>query len=276
MQQLENVVMHAVNAIEHADKRKPLVGLILGSGLGGYSETLEHKTYVDFCDIKGFPTSHVEGHQNRFVIGEHHGMPVIAMQGRFHYYEGYSIQEMTLGVRAMQCIGAKYLLLTNAAGGVNTSFAPGTLMLINDHINFSGMNPLIGKNWDAFGPRFPDMSNVYDKALRMALKSAALSHGLTLEEGVYMMFSGPSYETPAEIRMARTLGADAVGMSTVPEAIAAAHCGMRTLGISLITNAAAGVTEAKLSHEEVQAVAKEAKERFTELVNIALEEVLLV
>lgn len=271
---LETIIDNAAQAIKRADPRIPHVALILGSGLGDYAETLQNKTYINYQDIEGFPVSGVAGHIGRFVIGTHGEKTVIAMQGRVHYYEGYPMAYMTIGVRAMRMAGANTILLTNAAGGVNTAYLPGTLMLISDHINFSGAHPLIGPNAEGFGPRFPDMSNVYDKTLRKALKQAAAKEGITLEEGVYMMFSGPSYETPAEIRMARALGADAVGMSTVPEAITAAHCGMKTVGISLITNPAAGVSDTKLSHEEVQAAAKEANARFTALVNIALEEVL--
>lgn len=266
-----DVINEAVAAIQKTGAKTPKAGLILGSGLGGYADGLSDKKFVPYAEIPGFPVSKVQGHAGRFVLGEHKGLPVIAMQGRVHYYEGHPQSLLTVGVRTMRLLGAEYLLLTNAAGGVNTSFAPGTLMLISDHINFSGGHPLIGENLDAFGPRFPDLSDIYNKALREKLKTLAAEQNLHIEEGVYMMFSGPSYETPAEIRMARILGADAVGMSTVPEAIAAAHCGMKTIGVSLVTNAAAGVLPHKISHEEVQQAAAEASVRFTQLVDLILE-----
>ena len=201
------------------------------------------------------------------------GSHVIAMQGRFHFYEGYAPAMLALGVRAMRRLGVETLLVTNAAGGVNLSYRPGTLMAISDHINFARVNPLIGENDDDFGPRFPDQSRVYDPALRAGLLRVAEEEGVDVQEGVYMMFTGPCFETPAEIRMARALGADAVGMSTVPEAIAATHCGMRVLGISLITNMAAGILDQKLTHEEVQETANLAAQRFERLVDAAIERV---
>jgi len=268
------------DVIEAAAKRlEPLcgenckTGLILGSGLGGYAEKLNDPRTLNYADIPGFPRSHVEGHKGRFVIGERFGKTVICMQGRFHYYEGYKQDQLALSVRVMRRLGVEKLLLTNAAGGVNLSFKPGDLMLITDHINFSGSNPLMGSNDDSFGPRFPDMGNVYDKAMREQVKQTAAEEGIALREGVYMMFTGPSFETPAEIVMARTLGASAVGMSTVPEAIAARHCGIKTVGVSLVTNMAAGVLDQTLTHEEVQTAAAQASERFTRLVDGMIERV---
>lgn len=249
------------------------IGLILGSGLGDYAEGLLHKRAVSYADIEGYPTASVAGHAGRFVVGDKFGKRVIAMQGRFHYYEGYPQGAVALGVRTMKRLGVTHLLVTNAAGGVDTSLSPGTLMLVSDHINFSGNNPLIGKNDDSFGPRFPDQSNVYDRELRKSALAAAKRAGIELVEGVYMMFSGPTFETPAEIRMARVLGAAAVGMSTVPEAVVATHCGMRVLGVSLITNMAAGVLDQPLSHEEVFAAAKSASGEFTKLIDTILSEV---
>ena len=246
--ELETIIQNAADALAAVGGDRASIGLILGSGLGGYADTLENKRCVDYASIEGFPVSAVVGHQSRFVVGEKGGKTVIVMQGRFHFYEGYPQSMLTLGVRTMRRVGVEKLLITNAAGGVN--FPAGTLMLISDHINLSGSNPLIGKNLDSFGTRFPDLSNVYDKALRTRLKALAAADGIDLKEGVYLMMSGPSYETPAEIRMARGLGADTVGMSTVPEAIAAAHCGMQVVGISLITNAAAGVLDQPLTHRE--------------------------
>lgn len=263
--ELEQIIQNAADRLIAAGAGEAKIGLILGSGLGAYAETLENLRFVDYASIEGFPVSAVVGHKSRFVIGEKFGKTVIVMQGRFHYYEGYSQQMLTLGVRVMKRVGVEKLLITNAAGGVN--FPAGTLMLISDHINLSGSNPLIGRNLDAFGPRFPDLSNVYDRALRTRLKALAEADGIALSEGVYLMMSGPCYETPAEIRMARALGADAVGMSTVPEAIAAAHCGIQVVGVSLITNAAAGVLDQPLSHQEVTETAARAAKQFTALVD---------
>lgn len=270
---MQNIIDDAVCKLRATGAKAPKVGLILGSGLGNYADTLENCRYVAYSDIQSFPSSHVEGHAARFVLGEHKGSPVIAMQGRVHYYEGHPQSMLTVGVRIMRALGTEYLLLTNAAGGVNANFSPGTLMLLSDHINFSGSHPLLGDNLESFGPRFPDLSNVYDEELREKAKAAAKAKGIPLEEGVYMMFSGPSYETPAEIRMARILGADAVGMSTVPEAIAAAHCGLRTLGISLITNMAAGMKKQTLSHAEVQQAAGNASAMFSSLLDLLIENV---
>lgn len=248
------------------------IGLILGSGLGDYAERLSNIRTLDYREIPGYPHSSVPGHRGRFVIGELFGKTVIVMQGRFHFYEGYPANMLAIGVRTMRRLGVEKLLLTNAAGGVNLTFAPGDLMLITDHINFARCNPLIGPNDDSFGVRFPDQSNVYDKALRERTSALAADKGIPLQSGVYMMFSGPTFETPAEIRMARMLGASAVGMSTVPEAIAASHCDMQVLGISLITNMAAGILDQPLTHEEVQQTAAVASERFTRLVDLILQE----
>lgn len=269
---MENIINNAVELLKAQGVNKATVGLILGSGLGDYAETLENKRFVNYADIEGYPVSNVAGHKSRFVVGEKYGKTVIAMQGRFHFYEGYPQSMLTLGVRTMKKLGVQEMLITNAAGGVNTSFHAGTLMLISDHINLSGGNPLIGRNPDEFGPCFPDQSNVYDRELRMKLKVLAAEKGVDLSEGVYLMMSGPCYETPAEIRMARIIGADAVGMSTVPEAIAAAHCGIKVLGVSLITNMAAGVLNQPLSHAEVTATANKASAEFAKLVDLILRE----
>ena len=255
-----------------ADKAE--VGLILGSGLGGYGKLIEKATALSYGVIPGFPTSKAPGHKNRFLYGERAGRQVLVMQGRFHYYEGWSMQEVTAGAEAMLRLGIKRLLITNAAGCVNTAWNAGDLMLISDHINFSGTNPLIGENDDSLGPRFPDMTEAYSRPLREKAKTAAQKLDIPLREGVYMMFSGPSFETPAEIRMARTLGADAAGMSTVPEVIAARHGGMEVLGISLLTNMAAGVLPQPLSGEEVLACGRAAEQRFTALVDALLQEVI--
>ena len=250
------------------------IGLILGSGLGEYAEKIENKRFVSYSELPGFPQSRVEGHKGRFVIGELFGKTVICMQGRFHYYEGYPQSQIALAIRVMKRLGVEKLLLTNAAGGVNLNFAPGDLMLISDHINFSGSHPLIGENDPDFGPRFPDQTNVYDRDLRERVRLAAKKAGVPLQEGIYMMYSGPTFESPAEIVFSRTIGASAVGMSTVPEAIAATHCGIKTIGISLITNMAAGVLNQPLSHEEVQETAAVASEKFTKLVDQIVSDVL--
>ncbi len=276
---MNNVSTMNASIFEAVQRLKPLIngdckiGLILGSGLGSYAERIQNKRFLPYSEIPGFPQSRVEGHAGRFVVGELFGKTVVCMQGRFHYYEGYPQSQLAIPIRVMKRLGVEKLLLTNAAGGVYLVFSPGDLMLISDHINFSGSHPLIGENDSSFGPRFPDQSNVYDRDLRAKVKQAAKEAGVALQEGVYMMFSGPSFESPAEIVFARTFGASAVGMSTVPEAITAAHCGIQTIGISLITNMAAGILNQPLSHEEVQETAALASERFSLLVDRIVETV---
>ncbi|NLA82378.1 MAG: purine-nucleoside phosphorylase, partial [Clostridiaceae bacterium] len=228
----------------------PSMGLILGSGLGDFAHGLDDRIVIPFGDIPGFPLTTVEGHSGALVLGQHQGRLLVALSGRVHYYEGQSQQVITIPVRVMARLGVKTILLTNAAGGVNLGFSQGALMLISDHINYSGQNPLIGPNLESFGPRFPDMSDIYSRTMRDKLKEEARREGIDLEEGVYAMYSGPNYETPAEIRMLRGFGADAVGMSTVPEALVACHAGLKVLGISCITNMAAGVLDQPLDHAE--------------------------
>ncbi len=247
------------------------IAIVLGSGLGGYEEALIDAKFVDYGDIPGFPVSTVPGHAGRFAFGSLNGRRVMMMAGRFHSYEGYSMEEVTMAVRVMHLLGVQTLLLTNAAGGVRESFAPGTLMLITDYLNLSGRNPLRGPNLDQFGPRFPDMSQAFDLELRSIAKSQAEKLQIPLEEGVYCWFNGPTYETPAEVRMARILGADAVGMSTVPETIIARHCGMKVLGISTITNMAAGITEGAITHDEVMQAGRQVRASFTKLMNAIVE-----
>lgn len=245
------------------------VGVILGSGLGGFADELakvEGATVIDYADVRGFARSTVEGHAGRLVLSHIEGVGVACLQGRFHFYEGYDLTEVTFPVRVLASLGVKSLVLTNAAGGINKSFAPGTLMLISDHINLMGANPLRGRNDERMGARFPDMSNLYDKDFRDAALREASAMNFKLEQGVYAALSGPSYETPAEIRMLRTLGADAVGMSTAPEAIIARHAGLRVLGISCITNAAAGVTDAAINHQEVMETGARVRHQFAELL----------
>ena len=271
--QEQKIIQDAVQIIRDRVDFDAEVGMILGSGLGDYADRIENAVKIPYSAIPNFPVSTVDGHAGQFVLGSCKGKKVIAMQGRVHYYEGYTQKEITLPIRIMKRIGVGKVLLTNAAGGVNRSFAPGTLMMIRDHINFSGSNPLIGRNFEEDGPRFPDVSRVYQKELRQRLKVLAEQEGLHLEEGVYMMFSGPCYETPAEVRMAGIVGADAVGMSTVPEAIVCAHCGIPVLGISCITNYAAGILDQPLSHQEVVETAERVKSAFVKVVDLVLSDV---
>lgn len=244
----------------------PKVGLVLGSGLGVLADEIENRTEIPYNEIPDFPVSTVEGHKGQLVIGELQGVQVIAMQGRFHYYEGYSLDKVTFPIRVMKAIGVEKLIVTNAAGGVNTSFEPGDLMIISDHINNTGQNPLIGPNDPEFGVRFPDMSTAYSKELRNKAKQVADNLNIPVKEGVYFGNTGPTYETPAEIRMTRILGGDAVGMSTVPEVVVARHAGIEVLGISCISNMAAGILDQPLSHDEVIETTERVKENFLALV----------
>ena len=247
------------------------IGVILGSGLGDYAEALEDAVKLPYSEIPGFPRSTVAGHAGMWCCGTLYGKRVVMMQGRFHYYEGYGMKDVTLPVRVMQKIGVKTLVVTNAAGGVNMGYHPGDLMVIGDMFSLTAQNPLIGPNLDAFGPRFPDMSCAFDKELRALAHECANEQGFALREGVYAQMTGPTYETPAEIRMLRTLGADAVGMSTVPEVIVARHGGMRVLGISCITNMAAGILDQPLNHAEVTETANRVKGQFRNLLDRIIE-----
>ncbi len=245
---------------------EPEIGLILGSGLGAIGDQIENPEYFPYNEIPHFPVSTVEGHAGRLVVGTLEGKKVVAMQGRFHYYEGYHMQEVTFPVRVMKLLGVKTLIVTNAAGAVNTSYNPGDLMLINDHLNLAFDNPLIGKNLSEFGTRFPDMSNAYDVNLRDKVKEIATSLNIELREGVYACMTGPTYETPAEIRMVRIIGADAVGMSTVPEVIIAIHSGLKVIGVSCMTNMAAGILDQSLDHSEVMETSAMARKKFVTLM----------
>ena len=250
---------------------EPQIGLILGTGLGGLAERISSPTAIDYADIPGFPKSAVEGHANKLVLGELSGRRVVAMRGRVHFYEGYTPQEIVFPVRVMRLLGIRTLVVSNAAGGLNRAFAAGDLMLIRDHIflpGLAGANPLFGSNDDRLGPRFPNMSDAYDAILRELAKNIAAQHGVTLREGVYVMAAGPTYETPAECEFLHRLGADAVGMSTCPEVVAARHMGLRVLGISLISNV---ITGEPVSHEEVLASGEAAAGRFSRLVEAVLE-----
>ena len=245
---------------------KPEIGITLGSGLGGLAEKIDKVCEISYKDIEGFPVSTVSGHDGRFIFGTLSGKRVVVMSGRVHFYEGYRMEEVVTPVRIMGLLGAKIVLLTNAAGGINLDFKPGDLMMITDHISLFVQNPLLGQNADELGPRFPDMSTVYDRKLQEKIRQAATAIGVDIKEGVYVQLTGPSYETPAEIRMLRKIGADAAGMSTVVEAIAANHMGLSVAGISCITNMAAGISDQPLNHEEVKATADMVKEKFEKLV----------
>lgn len=244
----------------------PKAAIVLGSGLGDYAEAIRVECELPYGEIEGFPVSTVPGHAGKFIFGFVDGIPVVCMKGRVHYYEGYPVSDVVLPTRLMKLMGAQILFLTNAAGGVNTSFHAGDLMLIRDHISVFAPNPLIGANIDELGVRFPDMSAIYDRKLQQVIRRTARENGIFLQEGVYAQLTGPSFESPAEIRMLRMLGCDAVGMSTVVEAIAANHMGMKVCGISCISNLAAGMTDNPLTHEEVQEAADMAAPNFKKLV----------
>lgn len=259
--------------ITHMTDRRPVTAIILGSGLGDFAKHVEDSKVISYAKIPGFPVSTVEGHDGTLIYGKVEGKEVVLMNGRFHYYEGYTTQEVTFPIRVLKELGVKNLIVTNAAGGVNKDFEPGDFMLINDHINFGFNNPLIGKNEESLGDRFPDMTYAYDREFQDIAKNASEKLGVKLKEGVYFYNLGPTYETPAEVRMISTLGGDAVGMSTVPEVIVARHAGMRVLGISCITNMAAGILEQPLNHEEVVETGKRVKEDFENLVKEILKNI---
>lgn len=266
MNQIYEKLMNCVNAVKSKISFQPEVALILGSGLGDYAGEMEIKETIEYSEIEGFPVSTVAGHQGRFLFGYVKGVKMVAMQGRVHFYEGYPMSDVVLPVRLMGMLGAKTVILTNAAGGVNVNFQPGDLMMITDQITTAVPSPLIGPNLEELGTRFPDMSEVYDKELRKVIKQAACNVRVSIRQGVYMQFTGPSYETPAEVRMCRTLGGDAAGMSTACEAMAARHMGLNVCGISCITNLAAGMSNQPLNHKEVQETADRVADEFKCLV----------
>lgn len=248
-------------------KENPKLGIVLGSGLGPLVDDMKNSIEIDYKDITNFPVSTVEGHAGKLVYGELAGKKVLAMKGRFHHYEGYEVNDVVFAIRVFKLLGIENILVTNAAGGINKEFRPGDIMIIKDHISLFAPSPLRGKNINEFGPRFFDMSKAYDRDLIKIAKDSAIAQGIEVKEGVYVFAQGPMYETPAEIKLFATLGADAVGMSTVPEVITARHMGIKVLGISLITNMAAGILDQPLNHEEVMATAKVAEKNFTLLVN---------
>jgi purine-nucleoside phosphorylase len=249
---------------------KPEIALVLGSGLGDYGETIDVVATLDYSDIEGFPVSTVKGHKGRFIFGYIQGVPVVCMQGRVHYYEGYPITDVVLPTRLMKMMGAKVLFLTNAAGGLNYDFKAGDFMLITDHIMNFVPSPLIGENIDELGLRFPDMSDIYKKDLQDIIRSTASELNIPLQEGVYIQLTGPNFETPTEVKMCRILGADAAGMSTATEAVAANHMGMKVCGISCITNLGCGMSSEPLSHEEVQETADRVAVHFKQLITQAV------
>jgi purine-nucleoside phosphorylase len=257
---------HAARTIRARTTIEPRIALVLGSGLGDLADELKDSVSIPYQEIPGFCVSTVAGHAGRLVIGTVDDVPVLAMQGRIHFYEGYSLEEITFPVRTFKLLGIKTLLLTNAAGGVDVQLSQGALMLISDHMNLMGANPLRGPNDDRFGPRFPDMTDVYSRELQELAIEEARAMGLELRRGIYAALTGPSYETPAEIRMLRGMGADAVGMSTVPEAIVARHMGLEVAGISCITNMAAGLSNEKINHEEVVETGQQVRDMFAELL----------
>lgn len=263
-------LMKAYSSIKDKITFKPKIALILGSGLGDFAETMDIKQTLDYNEIEGFPVSTVPGHKGRFVFGYVGEAPVVAMQGRVHFYEGYTPQEVVMPVRLMKLMGAEILFLTNAAGGINHSFSAGDFMLITDHISMSVPSPLIGENIEPLGTRFPDMSEVYSRRLRKIIIDSTITAGVPLRRGVYIQTTGPQYETPAEIRAYERMGADAVGMSTAIEAIAARHAGMEVCGISCISNMAAGISANPLTHAEVQETADRVAPLFKKLVKQAI------
>lgn len=262
-----DAVKEAADAVRSRIDAVPDIAIVLGSGLGAFAGELTDAVSIPYGELPHWPVSNVVGHEGRLLVGRRGGTRVAALSGRCHAYEGHDLRTVTFAVRALGVLGVKTLILTNAAGGINTGFSEGALMVIDDHINLLGDNPLVGTNDERFGPRFPDMTEVYSRRLRAIADQAARELGLTLPHGVYVSLLGPSYETPAEIRFLRTIGADAVGMSTVPEAIAARHMGLEVLGISCITNMAAGVLPHPLDHNEVMETARRVRGQFIALLD---------
>ncbi|MBU5677541.1 purine-nucleoside phosphorylase [Alkaliphilus sp. MSJ-5] len=273
MKEYSQKILEAKSHLESKINLKPAIGLILGSGLGILADEIKNSHIIPYKDIPNFPISTVEGHAGELVIGELMGKQVIALKGRFHYYEGYSMDKVTFPVRVMIALGVEQIIVTNAAGGVNKNFAPGDLMIIEDHINFAFDNPLIGPNDNKLGVRFPDMSQAYNLELIDIAKRVARENNINIKTGVYAFLTGPTYETPAEVKMMSILGADAVGMSTVPEVIAAVHGGIDVLGISCITNMASGILDQPLSHDEVIDTTQKVKKKFITYIEGIIESI---
>ncbi len=259
-------VENAARAIRARTELKAKIAIVLGSGLGAFAEEFQESVSLPYREIPGFVSSTAEGHVGSLVIGKVEGVPVMAMQGRVHYYEGYTLEEVTFPIRTFKLLGINTLILTNAAGGIDVQLTQGTLMVISDHLNLMSVNPLRGRNDERFGPRFPDLTEVYSRELQQLASEEARALDITVRRGIYAALAGPSYETPAEIHMLRAFGADAVGMSTVPEAIVARHMGMKVLGISCITNMAAGISENPINHAEVMETGQKVRETFTQLL----------
>ncbi|MCI7558145.1 MAG: purine-nucleoside phosphorylase [Lachnospiraceae bacterium] len=259
-------LLNCVDSVRKVTDFEPEVAIVLGSGLGDYANDIKVECEIDYKEIKGFPVSTVPGHAGKFIFGYVGDVKVVCMKGRVHYYEGYPISDVVLPTRLMRMLGAKILFLTNASGGINPSFTAGDFMMLTDHVSIWAPNPLIGPNIDELGTRFPDMTHVYDTGLRKIIEETAANEGIGLKQGIYAQLTGPSFESPAEIKLLHKLGVDAVGMSTVVEAIAANHMGMKICGISCVCNLAAGMTDNPLTHEEVQAAANEAAPKFKKLL----------
>ena len=273
MSQIYEKLAKCLEIVRNKTDMRPKVALVLGSGLGTYAESIEIQTIVNYSEIEGFPISTVPGHQGRFVFGNIDSIPIVIMQGRVHYYEGYPISDVVLPIRLMERLGADSLFLTNAVGAINETYKAGDFMLICDHIMVNVPSPLIGPNIDILGSRFPDMSEIYNRRLRTRIAEAANTLGISLHEGIYLQTSGPNFETPAEIRAYGKMGADVVGMSTACEAVAANHMGMKVCGISCISNMAAGISKTPLTHEEVQATADIAAPKFKALVTESIKRI---
>jgi purine-nucleoside phosphorylase len=257
---------NAARTIRARTTAEPRIAIVLGSGLGGFADEFEESIRIPYQEIPGFATSTAQGHAGSLVVGKVEGVPVLAMQGRVHHYEGYSLEQVTFPIRTFKLLGLETLILTNAAGGVDVQLSQGALMVISDHLNLMGVNPLRGPNDERFGPRFPDMTEVYSRELQESVVEEAHELGIIVRRGIYAALAGPSYETPAEIHMLRAFGEDAVGMSTVPEAIVARHMGMNVLGISCITNMAAGISESPINHQEVMETGERVRASFTQLL----------
>lgn len=270
MESLKQKIDRAVNFIKEKNETSPQVGIILGSGLGAFVEKMENKTTIPYNQIPHFKKVSVEGHEGKLILGNISGVSTVALQGRFHLYEGHSMEDVVFPVRVLAKLGIKFLILTNAAGGVNQDFSPGDLIILTDHINLSGQNPLVGPNDESMGPRFPDMSRTYSENLIKILEETGKELKIKTKKGVYAGVLGPTYETPSEIKMIRTLGGDVVGMSTVPEAIVANQLGIKICGISCVTNMGAGIIEQTLKHEDIKHEALKVMDRFTNLLTGAI------